>query len=193
MGNQRKISKAEYERLQEAHESATQAGAFDIEEPDTDGPTLASMGGGYRVGNVMLQQFTLETVALLSIVGVDMLELSNDDDSEQIRDIALALYIVANGAEACHMLMGVRQRVRALNKLEHLAKKSPEMFQRYIDKIDEIGGGAYAEIEARALEFMGQIEGATIDEIVDVIILMTEDFVSIMGLLPDNGDDGKKK
>lgn len=194
MGNRRKMSRSEYERLQEARDSAQDAGLLDVDEPDSFGPSLAAMGGCYEIGNLMLPQFTLETVALLSMAGVEMLDVTADDaDTDQIRDVAIALYVIANGAEACHMLMGVRQRTAALKKLEHLAGKSPEMFQRYMDKVDAIGGSAWAELEARAMEFLGKLEGATIDEIVTVIVQMTEDFVAVMGLLPDNGDDSKKK
>jgi hypothetical protein len=196
MGNQRSMGMAEYETLNKARDEAQEAGMFDVEQKDTTSATVAMMGAGYTIGNITVPQFGLDTITLLSVANVSLLDLSVDDtdnDDSAMRDVAVALYIIANGAESCQMLMGVQQRLRALAKLEGLAKKSPEMFERYMNKIDEIGGGAFAELDRRAFEFLGKIKGATIDDIVDLIAHMTEDFVNVMGLLPDGPDSGKKK
>ena len=195
MGDQRRISKEELDRLNAAADGVNADESLAVEVPDTESATVAMVGGGYQIGDILVPQFGLDTIALLSVANVSMLDFGNDDkdESDAMRDIALALYIIANGAEACHMLMGVKQRLRALEKLEGLAKKSPDMFERYMNKIDEIGGGAFAQIEARAFEFIGTIKGVTIDEIADVIAHMAEDFVNVMGLLPGDGDDSKKK
>ena len=194
MGNKnRAISKAEYDRMNAAREQAEKSGQFGIAEPNTNGATLAAIGGMYQIGNIMVPQFGLDTIALLSIANVNILDAGSETPGEAMRDISLALYIVANGAEACHMLMGVQQRIRAIERLEGLAGKSPEMFERYMNKIDEIGGGVFAEIEQRAIEFMASIHGVTIDEIADTIGQMADDFSVVMGLLPDSGDNSKKK
>jgi hypothetical protein len=192
-GNQKTISRAEYDMLCEAQEAANSDSRFEIDEPDTDSATVAMLGGCYEIGNISVPQFGLDTVALLSVAGVSLLDDQVEKtDADAMRDIAMSLYIIANGTEACHMLMGVKQRIRALERLEGIAKKSPDMFERYMNKIDEIGGGAFAEIEARAFEFLGNIKGATVQDIADVIAQMAEDFTVVMGLLPD-GDDDKKK
>jgi len=193
MGNQRQVSREEYERLNAAAARAKQDGRFDIVEPDTDSASLAAMGATYQIGNIQVPQMGLDTVVLLSIAGVSLDEHDDDkSDAEQMRDIAMALYIIANGSEACHMLMGVKQRLKALERLEGLAKKSPDMFDRYMNKIDEIGGTAFAEVEARAIAFLGSIEGATLDDIASTIGMMAEDFSVVMGLLPDSMSDKKK-
>ena len=196
MGENSTISKAEYDRLTSARDTAEQSGEFGISEPNTNGSTIAMMGGGYQIGNIMVPQFGLDTIALLSIANVSLLDGGSgesENSGDAMRDISLALYIIANGAEACHMLMGVQQRIRAIERLEVLAGKSPDMFERYMNKIDSIGGTAFAEIEQRAIEFMGSIKGVTIDEIADTIGQMADDFSAVMGLLPDSGDNSKKK
>jgi len=194
VGNQKQISKAEYDKLLEARELAQNSGLMDIEQPDTDSATLAAIGGCYQIGNIAVPQMGLDTVALLAIAGVQLDgESESKSDADAMREIAVALYIICNGSEACTMLMGVKQRLKALERLEGLAKKSPDMFQRYMDKIDAIGGDAFAELDARAFEFLGAIEGATIQDITDVITQMAEDFTVVMGLLPESNDSGKKK
>jgi hypothetical protein len=188
------ISKAEYDALQAARDKAVDDGLADIAVPDTTGPTLAMLGGHYHIGNVALPQFNLRTVALLSIAGVDLLDGGGGDTvADMMRDTAVALYVIAN-PDACDVLMGVRQRTDALARLEHLAEKSPEMFTRYMDKLDAIGGSAFAELEGEAVRFLGEIEGATIDEIAEVIGQMAEDFIATMNLLPGSDeDDGDTK
>jgi hypothetical protein len=191
MGEAQQISKAEYERLQDARDDAVNSGLADIAVKDTTGASLAMMGAHYHIGNITLPQFTLRTVVLLSIAEVSMADGESENAASGIQDIAVALYIIAN-PEACDCLMGVRQRLDGLKRLEHLAAKSPDMFQRYLDKVDEVGGSAFAQIEADAIAFLDELEGVTVVEIEQVISQMAEDFAATQDLLPSSEDTEKK-
>jgi hypothetical protein len=193
MGNASKMTPEQYEAFKKAHEEAQDDGLLDVVEPNTDTATCAMLGAGYQLGNIMIPQVTPTTMALLSIAGISIVS-DSDDDGDTMRDLVLALYIIAGGAQAAHALMGVKRRIDALKKLEGLANKSADMFDRYMNKLDEIGGGAYAQIEADAFAWTESIEGFTFDEAFDVLGQMFRDIKTPMGLLPpSDGCDGKKK
>lgn len=196
MGNAKRLTQAEYERLKEAHEQASDAGLLDIEAPDNASATCAMLGGCYQLGDHMIPPIQPSTMPLLGVAGVSILSEPDEDagDLDAIRDLVVTLYIIANGAESCNMLMGVTQRLRALRRLEHLAQKSPEMFERYLDKIDDIGGSAFAELETRAFQFVDSIEGFTYGAAFDVISQMIGDVEAAGQLIPtDGGGNDKKK
>ena len=197
MGNAKTITIEDYERLKDAHENASREGMFDIDEPDTDTATCAMLGGGYQLGNTIIPQIKPSSMALLSVAGISMVaepdEADDADDSDAVRDLAVSLFIIASGSDASHMLMGVKRRLDALKRLEGLAEKSPDMFERYMNKLDEIGGSAYAELESAAYRYVDSIEGFTYPEAFRVLNQMFSDFSTPMGLLPPGSDTSDKK
>jgi hypothetical protein len=194
MGNATRISQEDYERLKEAHEHADSDGMFDIDKPDTDSATCAMLGGFYKLGSEYIPQIKPSTLPLLSVAGVSMVaEPDGASDLDAVRDLIVAIFIIANGPAACTMLMGVSQRLAALRRLEHLAEKTPEMFDRYLNKVDQIGGDAFGELELAAHQYVDTIEGFTFEAAFDVLNQMMADMQAAGGLLPDNGEDDKKK
>ena len=194
MGNAKNITREEYEKFRAAHEDAAESGAFNIEEPNTDTATCAMLGGGYQIGDTIIPQVKPSSMALLSVAGVSMVSEPDDaDDADAIRDMVVALYIIAGGSDAAHMLMGVKRRTDALKRLEGLAKKSPDMFERYMNKLDEIGGSAFAELESAAYRYVDSIDGFTYTEAFSVLNQMFADFSTPMGLLPAGSDTNDKK
>ena len=194
MGNAKKMSVEEYAKYKAAAESAEASGILDIDTPDTGTATCAMLGAGYELGNIIVPQIRPSTLTLLSVAGISLVTDPDEegDGSDGARDLIVSLFIICH-PEACQMIMGAKQRLIELKKLEHLASKSPDMFDRYMDKIDAIGGGAYTQLEQAAYAFVDGIDGFTYQAAFSVISQMFNDLSTPMGLLPASDDNGKKK
>jgi hypothetical protein len=192
MGDQITISKEDYNKLRDAQESAGESGLLVTPYPDTATSTCAMLGGGYQLGNVMIPQLTPSTMALLDVAGITSVSDPDDEDDNTMRDIVVTIYIIACGVNGAGMLMGVQRRLESLRRLEKLAEKSPEMFQRYMDKIDDIGGSAFAELEDAAMRFMDSIEGFTYTAAFEIIQQMFADVETPLRQLPPASGDKKK-
>jgi hypothetical protein len=179
-------------KVEAAKDAADVAGMLmGAEAPDTDTATLSMIGGKYRIGDVMLDPIDLRVMALLELIDSPLLGVSSE---QGLSDIAKALYVVARRDEAVGAIAGVKDRQRALSKLEHLAEKSPEYFERYLCAIDCIGGDAYAEFERNAIGFLQDLgEGVGLQDIADVLTRMINDAFDGMTLLPDKGSSGSGK
>ena len=179
-------------KMAEGKEAAHAAGLLaGVEAPDTDTATLSMIGGMYRIGNVHLEPIDLRVMALLEMIDSPVLGVASE---QGLADIAKALYVVARRDEAVNAIAGVKDRQRALSKLEHLAAKSPEMLERYIVAVDCIGGDAYTEFERNAINFLEDLgAGVSLQDIAEVLTQMINDAFDGMSLLPDKGDSGGER
>ena len=164
--------------------------ALNVDDAAIESETMAAIGGGYELGNIVLPPVTAGIIPFLE--AIDSPFLDNSTDEIQARDIMTTLYVMVCGADAVRPVLAIQRRRKALEKQSSIAEKSAELFDRYLAAIDKVER-SYEEFEAQAAEYWDTLGPVTPQAAADMINAALNDAFGGLSAIPtDGGSDDDK-
>jgi len=130
----------------------------------------------------------LATLSALEAINSPFIDA--DAEEANFTETALTLYIINGGKEVLHKIMGVKRRLKGIAKTEQWAKKDPEIYDKYLNKIDKINK-EFAPIEKEAIEWYNSLGDVDFNEAVALIFTILKDAWGGMDMIPQDGGNGK--
>jgi len=190
----KEVSVENYDRLDGLEVSSEKELASAIEHIETDSvDALAVAGGEFEIGDISVPANPFGILLLLE--AIDSPFIVGDDDDDEVAppavDIAVAMYVVANGAKAIKPIMALSRRKRAVEKTKALAEKGPEFYQVYLDSIDRLEH-EFREVEEKAFEFIDEAGITDLNQAKEFIHeLLANMFLAAKAMPAPSGDDGQ--
>ena len=155
--------------------------ALDGSETAIARETLATLGAGYRIGNVELPPMLLGTVKLLELIDSPFLDENAEDVG--MSDIMRSVYVLAVGREAVRPIMAQNRRRAAIEAQKPMGSLSPEHFAVYLAAIDTVEQG-WAEFEDQAAAFWEHVGPVALAEVATTLTQMIQDAFSGFAAVP---------
>lgn len=145
----------------------------------------------------ILGSFTLKNsfgrLMLLSHIDSPYMDDSNEPREVTLMDQARCIYILAHGEDALRPVYTVERKLARLKDLEEMANKSPENFQLYLDKYEQISEHE-SDFDIKAMAYYDEnMSVSTFENVNQIIGELIEDGLSGFEAIADNTDDIAKK
>ena len=160
-----------------------------LKEKERGSQVFSSLGAEYQVGALRVPALTLGMFPILDLIDSPFVSALAEEREFKRLDLIYVLYVAVHGIECARSLMGIRQRIAAVEKYRDLAT-TPEMLDVFLRRVDQIA----AEKSEFERQVIGWFDGLGLDdwrEVEDVVESMFTDLYDVIQAF-DNGD-GKKK
>lgn len=148
---------------------------------------IGMLSEGYTAGETLIPNLTIGVLPLLELIESPFVVSCGEHYEFTRMDFIKAIYVIYKGHGAVRPLMGLAQRKSKLKALEADARKSPELYKVYLDKIDEISI-VYSEFEDSAFVFSETIQISDWVEMEQTVTQMFTDLYDVIAELaaPDS-------
>ena len=149
------------------------------------------LGDGYTASDLVIPNLTIGVLPLLELIESPFVVYGGEDYKFQRMDFIKSIYVIFKGKEVVKPLMGLAQRKSGLKKLEEDAKKTPELYKVYLDKLDEINC-VYGDFEDSAFAFSESLDIKDWVDMEQTLIQMFNDlYDTVAELVNDNSPEKK--